>query len=216
LSLLRSGQKAKVEALRRLKESDVESLIKTCSEEPFIKRSAPWGDEYDDEEELDNRCCPFHCYTTFDAWKDDWVQDTYKKCWEYTRRKLFGAPLLMLNQDLVVNESNIKIVGDKMFFLNDSSLPPINFAACWNGAEPEGFIDIDQEISAPQLLIPPIMLHEFDEGYHLVLDFFRNDWMVQVDDEHTIPVPVITNEDIEEAAFLNRVDPDFSLSSDDN
>jgi hypothetical protein len=218
LSLLRSGQKAKVEALRRLKGSDVESLIKTCSEEPFIKRPAPWGDEDDYEEEEGDPCCPFHYCTTFDAWKDDYVQDTYKKCWEYTRRKLFGAPLLMLNQELVVNKSNIKIVGDKMFFLNDSSLPPINFAACWNGGGPEVFIDIDQEISAPQLLIPPIMLHEFDQGYHLVLDFFRNDWMVRVDDEHTIPVPVITNEDIEaeESPFLNRVGPDFSLLSDDD
>lgn len=31
-------------------------------------------------------------------------------------------------------------------------------------------------------------------GYHLVLDFFRNDWMVQTNDAHKIPVPIITND----------------------
>jgi hypothetical protein len=79
-----------------------------------------------------------------------------------------------------------------MFFLQESNgkpLPPINFAACTCPS-----IYLDQEISAPQLVIPPIMLHEFYQGYHLVLDFFRNDWMVQVDDEHTILVPTISNE----------------------
>jgi hypothetical protein len=111
---------------------------------------------------------------------------------------MFGVPLLVLNQELVINESNIRIVGDKMFFLkgsNSESLPRINFASCWDCQEtPPGFIDIDQEISAPQFLIPPIMFHKFDQGYHLVLDFFRNDWMVQTVDEHMIPVQIISNE----------------------
>ena len=111
--------------------------------------------------------------------------------------KAHGCALLVLNQELVMNESNIKIVGDKMFFLQGSNgkpLPPINFAACWNCDLPRQFIDVDQEIIASQFLILPITLHEFDQGYHLVLDFFRTDWMVQVNDEHTIPVPIISNE----------------------
>jgi hypothetical protein len=62
-----------------------------------------------------------------------------------------------------------------------------------SGEQPCDYIILDREISAPQLLIPPIMLHSFDRGYHLALDFFRNDWMVHVDDEHTIPVPRIRN-----------------------
>ena len=131
------------------------------------------------------------------------------------RRTLFGVPLLVLNQELVINESNIKIVGDKMFFLQESNskpLPPINFAACWNCEEtPPEFIDIDQQISALQFLIPPIMSHEFDQGYHLVLDFFRNDWMVQVNDEHTIPVPIISNEvTADETPFLSNL-PGYSF-----
>jgi hypothetical protein len=50
------------------------------------------------------------------------------------------------------------------------------------------------------------MLHEFDQGYHLMLDFFRNDWMVQVNDEHTIPVPIISNEvTVGETPFLSNL-----------
>jgi len=117
----------------------------------------------------------------------------------------------VLNQELVINESNIKVVGDKMFFLQESyskPLPPINFASCWNLIEPSDFIDVDQKISAPQLLIPPIILQEFDQGYHLMLDFFRNDWMVQVDDEYTIPVPIITNKEMMyETPFLDSLPP---------
>jgi hypothetical protein len=97
-----------------------------------------------------------------------------------------------------------------MFFLkgsNSKPLPPINFAACWNCAEsPREFIDLDQEIYAPQFLIPPIMLHEFDQGYHLVLDFFRNDWMIRVDDERIIPVPTVLDEATPgETPFLNNI-----------
>lgn len=223
LAHLRMGQKAKPEALKRLKETDVESLIKKSSEDPFVKRDSLDDyseDEDEDEDEMESDpCCAFHCYRTFDAWKDKDVESDYQMCWQYTRRKLFGVPLLVLNQELVVNESNIKIVGDKMFFLKDSKgepLPPINFAACWSDLGPDSCITVDREISAPQLLIPPVMLHEFNNDYHLVLDFFRNDWMVRVDDEHTIPLPVITNDLLKavELPFLHRVRPDCSDTED--
>jgi hypothetical protein len=77
----------------------------------------------------------------------------------------------------------------------------------WNCEEtPSEFIDVDQEISAPQFLIPPVIFHEFDQGYQLVLDFFRNDWMVQVDEEHKIPTPIISNEaKAGETPFLSSI-----------
>jgi hypothetical protein len=59
------------------------------------------------------------------------------------------------------------------------------------------------------------MLHEFDQGYYLVLDFFRNVWMVQVDDEHTIPVPTISNEvTAGETLFLSNF-PSYSFEFDE-
>lgn len=223
-------QKEKAGALRRLKETDVEALIKKGPKMPFVKRTNSLGEEGEDEDEDENGggCCPFHSWRPFNAWKNSDVQSVYESCCNYTQRKIFEVPLLVLNQELVINESNIKIVGDKMFFLkgsNGKSLPRINFASCWDCLEtPCGpdFISVDQQISAPQFLIPPIMFHKFDQGYHLVLDFFRNDWMVQVDDEHTIPVPIISNEvTAGETSFLSslprysaRFSPPFRIFED--
>lgn len=206
---LLSGKQERVEGLRRLDKTDVESLIKKGPDKPFVKRENSWGDEDEDEYEDGDNCCPIHDYTPFKSWESLNVQSVYNRCCDYTRRKLFGVPLLVLNQELVINESNIKVVGDKMFFLRGSNgkpLPRFNFAACWNSDFPEKFIDIDQEISAPKFLIPPIILHEFDQGYHLVLDFFRNDWMVRVDDERKIPVPIISKHRLpKKRLFINRL-----------
>jgi hypothetical protein len=82
------------------------------------------------------------------------------------------------------------------------------------------FIGVDREVSAPSFLIPPLLFHELDEGYHLVLDLFRNDWVASVDDHHKIPVPVIINDlDLEtgdlESVFLTQAEkscPDFIKS----
>jgi hypothetical protein len=178
-------QERKGRAIRETERDRCGIVDQESPDKLFVKRTDPWVEEYEDENEDevedDGGCCPFHRWSTFNAWKNSDVQSVYATCCDYTRRKLFGAPLLVLSHELVINESNIKIVGDNMFFLkgsNSKPLPPINFAACWNCAEPpREFIDLDQEIHAPQFLIPPIMLHEFDQGYHLVLDFSRNDWM---------------------------------------
>lgn len=200
-SCLVSSCTDKTGGLKRLAVADVEGLFKKSPDSPFVKRTVEdwYFDEDDSEEEDDDRdpCCPFHAFPTFDAWKNDDVQEVYKRSRKYTRKDLFGAPLLIFNQELVLNESNIAIQGDKIYFLQGpegKSIRPINFAACWNGPPPEEFIGINGEISAPRLLIPPITIQRFDQGYHLMLDFFRNDWMVQVDGEHKIPIPVITND----------------------
>jgi hypothetical protein len=125
------------------------------------------------------------------------VQQEYKKCWKYTRNKLLQAPLLIYNREPVINESNIKVVGNKLDFRRDGDsepLPSLNFAACWADMGYSSMITMDQEISAPRLLLPPITLHQYKLGYHLVLDFSRNDWIVKVDDSQKIPLPVITND----------------------
>eukprot|EP00961_Rhodomonas_salina_P058607 787356-Rhodomonas_salina.4 len=47
----------------------------------------------------------------------------------------------------------------------------------------------DRVLVAPKLLLPPITFHEFPEGFRLSLDFFNNDWMLDVDLSRKIPVP---------------------------
>ncbi|KAL1953758.1 hypothetical protein VTO42DRAFT_2289 [Malbranchea cinnamomea] len=193
-------QHHKVEPLKRLDVADMKALFKKGSAKPFVKRPRPswWSEDYDSDEENDgDPCCPFHDFRIFDAWKNEYVLEAYENCCAYTREKLLEAPLLMLNQELVINESNIKITGDKMYILKEPNAEPtlpINFAACWGEIRESEFIFLDQEISAPQLFVPPLLVHEFDQGYHFVLDFFRNDWIVKVNDRHKVPVPIISND----------------------
>jgi hypothetical protein len=184
--------------LKRLQQTDFDSLLPKSPSKPFVRRVYPGDEDEDtDEDEIGEACCPFHAWTTFDAWEDEFVQKVYEVYCDFTRKSLAGFPLLVLDQELVINESHIKIVADKIYFLegpNGKPIAPINFAACWGGALPEAFIALNELVSVPRLLIPPLMWHESDHGYQLVLDFFRNDWMVRVDDDRTIPVPVISND----------------------
>ena len=186
------------DVVQRMTETRLKSLVQKRPKVPFVQRPPVDAFGEPDEEDLEGTpCCPYHSYWTFNAWNDKCVQQEYKKCWKYTRTRLLQAPLLIFNRELVINESNIKIVGDKLFFRRDrdsESLPSLNFAACWSGLEYSSMITVDQDISAPHLLLPPVTLHKYKQGYHLVLDFFRNDWMVKVDDSQTIPLPVITND----------------------
>ncbi|KXX74537.1 hypothetical protein MMYC01_209714, partial [Madurella mycetomatis] len=193
---------ATTSGFRRLAQDDVTSLLTKTPSKPFFPRPKPsWWHEDDDEEgDVDGGCCPFHAWTTFDAWKSDEVADEYRTCWEFSQKRLFGTPVLLLGQELVINESQVEIAGDKVLFHAgaDAAKPArFNFAACWGGGDCGGelYINVDREISAPRLLVPPVVFHEYGGlGYHLVLDFFRNDWMVQVDPARKVPVPVITND----------------------
>jgi hypothetical protein len=128
------------------------------------------------------------------------------------------APIIMLGQEVVLNDENIQIVGDKIHLLQDidkQALPPLNFAACWGDVPmPEAFITLDKEIPVPKLLVPPIQFHEFQQGFQLTVDFFRNDWMVDVDAERAVPVPILTEKPVEEEEnpfFEKLVDPDEDL-----
>ncbi|GAB1316685.1 Prolyl 4-hydroxylase alpha subunit Fe(2+) 2OG dioxygenase domain-containing protein [Madurella fahalii] len=198
-----SYDEATASGFRRLAQDDVKGLLTRTPSKPFFPRPKPsWWDEDEDDEEEDANggCCPFHAWTTFDAWKNDEVEDEYRKCWKFSRKRLFGTPLLLLGRELVINETQVEIAGDRILFHDDSDCTEptrFNFAACWGGADVDAelYIDVDKEIPAPKLLVPPVVFHEYPGlGYHLVLDFFRNDWMVQIDHARMVPVPVITND----------------------
>ena len=196
-----------VQAIRRLKDSDVDGLFKIAPDIPFVPPRGDRGKRYSDEDtpppdspEPDSQgsyepgvCCPMHCYAKFDAWEDELVCSEYDACCRWTREQIIGVPLIVLGKELVLNESSLQVVGDKILILSDKGLGRINFAACWNTETVGDFITVDKEIPAPRLLLPPILFHDFEDGFHLTLDVFRNDWMVEVDEENTIPVPVIHN-----------------------
>ncbi|KAM5347431.1 hypothetical protein ACJ41O_010436 [Fusarium nematophilum] len=217
----RPGSDQTLQKFPRLNDGDIDSLMPSQRDpsKPFVGSLAEWDG---DAEELEERrypedgdgCCPMHSYPMFNPWKNQEVLEVYQRCCQYTRDKLLGSPVLMLNQQVVINEANIRLIGDKVYFLQERDgvvRPPLNFAACWcDEPMPPAFVGLEDEVVAPKLLIPPIMLHQFLQGYQFGLDFFRNDWMVQVEDERTVPVPNVVEDlsadDTEmESAFLAKV-----------
>ncbi|KAH6873799.1 hypothetical protein B0T10DRAFT_553070 [Thelonectria olida] len=197
---------------RKLQKNDVDSLIKTGPTKPLEWAFEDWDgepEELQDFEEDGDGCCPMHSFPIFNPWKNNEVMKAYDLCCDYSRKHLFGTPFLILNEEIVINEANVEIVRDKIFIVQSKDgkrLPRINFAACWaDDSIPSEFVTVGEDVPAPVLVVPPMALHESPQGYQLGLDFFRNDWVVQVDDDYTIPVPDLTERPDDENSFQTRV-----------
>ncbi|KAH8896193.1 hypothetical protein GQ53DRAFT_622265, partial [Thozetella sp. PMI_491] len=179
----------------RLDKGRINSLRKNGPDKPFVRQECEWDDPDEEYEPDGDGCCPMHSYPNFNPWKNADVVDMYEMCWEHARTELYGAPLLIFGGEAVINKENVRVEGDKISFLvreGGKPLPPVNFAACWGDLPfPDDYIGVGQEIPTPKLLVPPIQVREHEEGFHLLLDFFRNDWVVDVDGDRTLPVPVV-------------------------
>ncbi len=69
----------------------------------------------------------------------------------------------------------IQIVGDQIHIGVQETLPPVNFASCWNTRDqPEDFLSYVDGSTLPGLL-PPILFREVAGCWHLRLDLWRND-----------------------------------------
>ncbi|KID77521.1 uncharacterized protein G6M90_00g096470 [Metarhizium brunneum] len=209
---LSARRPSKTTPLRRLEKPLLDGLIKRAPDEPFVGLQDEGGhDRAEPEGDVENPCCFTHTHPLFNPWKSRHVMDMYAKCGNYTRGKLLCAPIMMLDNEVVLNEENIQVAGNTVHILQDvnkEALPPLNFAACWSGAPmPEAFITLDREVPVPRLLVPPIQWHEFEQGFELVVDFFRNDWMVRVDGARVVPVPRVTERPVEEGdnPFFERL-----------
>jgi hypothetical protein len=167
-------------------------------------------------EEPDGRCCPFHCWESFDATRNAEIVELYANAQSFAKAHIMPAPILMLGQDVVIDPDRFVIEGDRIHVLGREALAPVNFAACWNaGGSPENYLDVAASVGVLQLLVPPILFAEASGCYHLRFDFFRNSWMVS-HQQAAVPVPMIrtlTGEDAEmldgddQQPWLNAVDP---------
>lgn len=198
--LLRAREASSTLNIRRMQSKDLDSLLKKTSDKPFSfqRQLEDWDGEPEELEDFDkdgDGCCLTHSFPMFNPWLNEDIMASYKICCTYTLGKLRKAPILLLGQEIMLNESRITISGDKIFILredDEEGLAPINFAACWSGEEtPPDFVVVGSEIRTPKLLLPPVTLTECRQGYQLGLDFFRNDWMVQVDEDVAVPIPDI-------------------------
>ncbi len=171
---------------------------------------------FPEPEEPDGKCCPFHCWGTFDATRNGEIVDLYARAQSFAKAHILPAPILMLGQDVVLDPEKFVIEGNRIHVLGKESLAPVNFAACWNaGGSPENYLDVAASVGVLHLLVPPILFAETPDCYHLQFDFFRNSWMVK-HRQATVPVPMIRTlegldpeelDDGEQRPWMDAVDP---------
>jgi hypothetical protein len=134
-------------------------------------------------------CCPFHGYASFDASVFSSMISLYEEAQAHAKESILPAPILMLGEEVFLDPSKFVVQGGSIHVLSDKAIAPVNFAACWNdGSSPSNYIEVDATLEVPQLLVPPILFTEANGCYHLMLDFFRNSWMV-AHEPRAVPVP---------------------------
>lgn len=158
-----------------------------------------------------NSCCPGHGDPArFNPFTSQDVQELYLRAQSFSRERIQKSAILFLGQEILLDPDKIIVGSDKIFFVSDQQFEPVNFAACWQcRMEPPDYIDVDLNFDGLHLQLPPILYRVVGNCYHLMLDFFRNSWMVQKE-EQSIPIPKITKDawDNEEAQlWLDAVDP---------
>lgn len=178
-----------------------------------------------------SHCCPFHNFR-FTSWRCDEVVDVFEKCRDWSRRCIAAAPVIFLGHEVLIDESCVLVEGDKIYVRESRGKTSgeasgatkfdgserINFAACWNDeSRPPCYVDVKDSVAAPRLLLPPICFVESEEGYRLMLDFFKNDWMMTLDATRNIPVPKYLRDysdiDIDKAPFCKAANPKYDLET---
>jgi hypothetical protein len=136
-------------------------------------------------------CCPFHSFAIWDASRNVETVGLYARAQRFAQRRLAGAAITMMGQEIFLDRDKFVIENGKIHILSEQALAPVNFAACWNdGSSPANYIGVEVTIEAPYLLLPPILFEETEHYRHLMLDLFRNSWMVS-QRPRAVPVPKI-------------------------
>jgi hypothetical protein len=145
-------------------------------------------------EDIDARaCCPFHSFGIWDASRNEETVGLYTRAQRFAQRRLDGAAITMMGQEIFLDRDKFVIENGKIHILSEQALAPVNFAACWNdGSSPANYLDVEVSIEAPYLLLPPILFVETEHVRHLMLDLFRNSWMVS-QRPRAVPVPRLRN-----------------------
>jgi hypothetical protein len=173
----------------------IPELLASCAstearEELFAKLDLPIL--FPPPEDVDTRaCCPFHAFAIWDASRNEETVDLYTRAQRFAQRRLAGAAITMMGQEIFLDRDKFVIENGKIHILSEQALAPVNFAACWNdGSSPANYLDVEVTIEAPYLLLPPILFVETEHARHLMLDLFRNSWMVS-QRPRAVPVPKI-------------------------
>lgn len=142
------------------------------------------------EEPDREQCCPMHA-SPFDPSRSEEVIDAYRSAQQAVRDELEVTPLVVLGRDLHYVPEAFVVRGDKIHVLSDRRLPPMSFAAawaCWSETSgPAEWVRPEREVTGLELLVPPIPFARWRGCHHLMLDVFRNDWVLAKEAPIAIP-----------------------------
>jgi hypothetical protein len=146
------------------------------------------------EEPDDAMCCPDCKGRGFLPMRNGNVIRYTERAQGIFERQRKKAPLLLMGQELVLGPENIIVEKDKIHILSSQRLAPVHFAAmsCWDFSDtaPPDYIGVSVSAEAMMPLVPPILWRMQDGCFHLMFDFWRNNWMVSHERYH-VPAPRI-------------------------
>jgi hypothetical protein len=158
---------------------------------------------FPEPEALDGGCCPFHGMW-FDPRRSIEIVELYENAQLFAKKRVLPAPIVMMGTEVFLDPEKFVIESDKIHILSDQRPSPVNFAACWNyGGSPPNYVDVEVNVTTLHPLVPPILFSEEQDCYHLKLDFFRNSWMVNLE-QKKVPIPKIIDLDPGDAEELEE------------
>jgi hypothetical protein len=144
--------------------------------------------------DTDARCCSLHS-DTFDATRSEHIVKLYERAQWQARYRIEHAPIFLLGDELFLDRTRFVVGAGRIDVLSDAVIEPLHFAAC-NFVYREGarrHLGIAGTVHALQPLVPPILFTEQAHTYHLMLDLFRNSWVVG-GAQLRVPVPRLHRE----------------------
>ena len=132
----------------------------------------------------DSPCCPTHYRVPVEPRRNREVHEHFRdiriEADKDLKRKV---TVLIFEKELVIDRKRIEI-GDEVILFN-KLIPNVNFAGCWNGPVVEDCVSSKIKKVDGYHNIPPVLFHLYEEGSHLRVELFNNNFVRRVTTEIT-------------------------------
>lgn len=138
-------------------------------------------------------CCGFHMGGPgdYDMSRTDDVVEYYTRLQGRAKKKVMPAPILLLGEDVALAPDRFVVEGNLIHVLGRRAMTPVNFAACQGpDINPKEFVESEFSVGTLDFLVPPILLAETADLFHLRFDFFRNSWTI-AHEQSSVDIPII-------------------------
>lgn len=119
------------------------------------------------------------------------IIELYVEAQRRAKALLRPAPFYVLGDEVFLDRARFVVHADKIHVLSDQRARPLNFAAMsYYEIQAEHYVADEVSFEAASLLVPPILYRREGPLVHLMLDFFRSDWMFKAEPQ-AVGIPKI-------------------------